>query len=99
MKKKIFILFITIIIFISIIIFIKNNDERYEMNAIPEKEAKYDENTRLYYVVDNFTGEIRAASYNEEELQIYIDNPNYDPDPIHINSTNIEDFMEGPKGE
>ena len=98
-NKKILIGIISavVLILIIVLIFNKNKKVKSETNNLSEVKANngvlFDEETGLYYLKNNETGEIIYASRHEEELQVYIDNPYYNPNPLAPKRTTLEDYM------
>lgn len=97
-KNKMIIIVISIIILVVIFgILIKNNNnkmkEQEKIQTKPKVESSYDEETGLYYVKDEKTGEIIGASQNEEDLEFYKENPDYNPNPLAPRSTSLQDFV------
>ncbi len=100
MNKKIIIIFSILILIIAILMifrFIKKET----VGEIPSNETssgkptvQFDENTGYYYVRDTKTGEIRGASQDEAELKIYIDNPDYDPDPFTRSPSDLNEYIQ-----
>ena len=72
---------------------INTKDEVNRNTVVQKGQVEYDENTGYYYVRDTKTGEIRGASRDEAELKIYIDNPDYDPDPLSSNPTDLQEYI------
>lgn len=65
-------------------------------NVISETQEgviKYDEETELYYIRDEATNEIIAASPYKEDLNFYKKHPDYKPDPFATRSTDLHDFL------
>ena len=101
MSKKILIMFISIILIILLVSFVINNkkdskskvsNEVASGNMTRKVESEFDENTSLYYIKDEKTGEILGASQDETDLKFYEENPDYNPNPLQKRSTNIEDY-------
>ena len=99
MNKKIIIIFSILILTVAILMIfgfrrkeIVGGSSSNE-TSLEKPTAQYDENTGYYYVKDSKTGEIRGASKDEAELKIYIDNPDYDPDPFTTNPSNLDEFI------
>lgn len=94
-KKLIIVIFLIIVIIFGIVIFKTNKvkDETQVDNEYSENDIKYDEETGLYYIKDEETGEIISASKDEAYLKIYIDNPDYNPNPLTQKSTSLQDFI------
>ena len=81
-KKIIYILLIIVILIIGIIVVInvRNNTKNQDNNT--QTGIQYNEETGEYYILDETTNEIKASSTDESGLQIYIDNPDYNPNPL-----------------
>ena len=101
MSKKFLMILISIILIVLIVLFtinnknskkLKENNETVSGNDSPKVESNYDENTSLYYVRDEKTGEIIGASQDETDLEFYKENPDYNPNPLQQRSTDIEDY-------
>ena len=100
MSKKFLVIFISIIIIVGFALILlnkKNNaievkDEITIESDTPKVESAFDENTSLYYIKDEKTGEILGASQDETDLKFYEENPDYNPNPLQKRSTNIEDY-------
>ena len=102
MKKEYIFLISIIVIFTIFIIVMKTKINKTatkdELNqntntVVQKSKIEYDENTGYYYVKDNKTGEIRGASQDEAELKIYVDNPDYDPDPLSSHPTDLQEYI------
>ena len=100
MSKKLLIILISILIILIITLFfikrnakIKDKSKIEIQNETSKIESNYDENTSLYYVRDEKTGEIIGASRDKEDLKFYEENPDYNPNPLQTRSTNIEDYI------
>lgn len=84
-KKVIILIVIALILIISVLVIVKNNKQNNQpQNAI--SEVQYDDENGVYYIKDEITGEIIANSTDESGLQMYIDNPDYNPNPLEIYS-------------
>lgn len=98
-KKQLTIIIIAVILIILITArLIINSRKKVNYETVPKLEvtqsqSKFDEDTGLYYLKDENTGEIIAASRDENDLQFYIDHPDYNPDPLTPRSKNLEDFL------
>lgn len=94
-KKQLIILIgIIIIILIAIIAFNrKKADVAQNKNNNSNVEISYDEETSLYYIKDEETGEIVSASYDETDLEFYKENPDYNPNPLAPKTTNLDDYI------
>ena len=81
-KKIIYILLIIVILIIGIIVVInvRNNTKNQDNNT--QTGIQYNEETGDYYILDEATNEIKASSTDESGLQIYVDNPDYNPNPL-----------------
>lgn len=82
-KLRILIIIIIIIILFAIVIISGKTKvvEKQVQNSTNRVELNYDNENKLFYVRDKETGEIRASSENEEDLQIFLDFPEYNPEP------------------
>lgn len=96
-KNKIIIVVCLVVLLVVVILF--NN--KHQKNVIEEKTLNdfqtdtnlgYDEETGLYYVRDELTQEIIWAGYNKEDMQFYLDHPDYNQNPLGSRSTNLQDF-------
>lgn len=77
MKNKKIILFIIIaIVIVVIFLFIRNRDIKVENNV--QTEINYNESEGMYEIRDE-NNEVIANSVDRATLQIYIDDPNYNP--------------------
>ena len=100
MSKKFLVIFISIIIIVGVaVILLNKKDNEIEVkdeitieSNTPKVESEFDENTSLYYIKDEETGEILGASQDETDLKFYEENPDYNPNPLQKRSTNIEDY-------
>lgn len=81
-KKIIYILLIVVILVIVGIVGIKFTKNKNAKENTNNTDIKYNEETGEYYILDENTNEIKASSTDESSLQIYIDNPDYNPNPI-----------------
>ena len=80
-KKVIILIVIALILIISVLVIVKNRKQNNKpTNAI--SEVQYDNENGVYYIKNEITGEIIANSIDESGLQIYIDNPDYNPNPL-----------------
>ena len=70
-----------LILIISVLLISKNKKTNNQsINTI--SEVQYDNTNDIYYIKNEITGEIIANSIDEGGLQMYIDNPDYNPNPI-----------------
>lgn len=74
-NKKLIILIVSIIIIIGIILFINKTNETVGKTST---EIKYNESDGMYEI-RNSNNEVIANSSDEAALQIYIDDPDYNP--------------------
>ena len=80
-KKVIILIIIVLILTISVLVIVKNKKQNNQpTNAI--SEVQYDNENGVYYIRNEVTGEIIANSIDESGLQMYIDNPDYNPNPL-----------------
>jgi len=98
MSKKIALLIVVVILAVVIILLVgsrnktkvlTNNETLDENNT----DIKLDDETGLYYIRDDTTGEIIHASYDESDLDFYQKHPDYNPNPLVPRSTNLNDFV------
>ena len=80
-RKIIYILLIAVILIIGIIIVVNIRKNKNQENMV-QTGIQYNEETGEYYILDEATNEIKASSTDESGLQIYIDNPDYNPNPL-----------------
>ncbi len=81
-KKIIILITIVLILIISVLVISKNKkSNKQPTNTI--SEIQYDDENGVYYIKNEVTGEIIANSIDESGLQMYIDNPDYNPNPIN----------------
>ena len=80
-KKVIILIVIALILIISVLTIVRNKTQNNQpANTI--SEIQYDDENGVYYIKNEITGEIIANSIDEGGLQMYIDNPDYNPNPI-----------------
>ena len=80
-RKIIYILLIIAILIVGVIVIVNiRNNTKNEGNT--QTGIQYNEETGEYYILDEATNEIKASSTDESGLQIYIDNPDYNPNPL-----------------
>lgn len=80
-KKVIILIVIALILIISVLTILRNKTQNNQpTNAI--SEVQYDNENGVYYIKNEVTGEIIANSIDESGLQMYIDNPDYNPNPL-----------------
>ena len=96
-KSLIGIISAVVLILIVVLVFNKSKKINNETDDISEAKTKdevlYDEETGLYYLKNDETDEIMYASRNKEELQVYVDNPDYNPNPLAPKKTTLEEYM------
>ena len=89
-KKVIILIAIILILIISVLAIVKNKKENNQQtNAI--SEVQYDNENGVYYIKNEITREIIANSTDESGLQMYIDNPDYNPNPLQSYSSTAEE--------
>lgn len=89
-KKIISLIVIILILIISVLVIAKNKKQNNQpTNAI--SEVQYDNENGVYYIKNEITGEIIANSIDESGLQMYIDNPEYKPNPLETYSSTTEE--------
>lgn len=80
-KKVIILIVMALILIISVLLISKNKKTNNQsINTI--SEVQYDNTNDIYYIKNEVTGEIIANSTDEGGLQMYIDNPDYNPNPL-----------------
>ena len=80
-KKVIILIAIILILIIFALVIVKNENKNIQpTNTI--SEVQYDNENGVYYIRNEVTGEIIANSIDESGLQMYIDNPDYNPNPL-----------------
>ena len=80
-KKVIILIVIALILIISVLTIVRNKIQNNQPANIIS-EIQYDDENGVYYIKNEITGEIIANSIDEGGLQMYIDNPDYNPNPI-----------------
>ena len=80
-RKIIYILLIVVILIIGIVVVVNIRKNKNQEN-IAQTGIRYNEETGEYYILDEATNEIKASSTDESGLQIYVDNPDYNPNPL-----------------
>ena len=80
-RKIIYILLIVVILIIGIVAVVNIRKNKNKGNTI-QTGIQYNEETGEYYILDEATNEIKASSTDESGLQIYVDNPDYNPNPL-----------------
>ena len=92
-KKGIILLDLIIVIIIGTYFIIKITEKnKIEASVETSSTVSYDEATKLYYIKNEVTGEIISASQNEDELEFYKDNPEYNPNPLQEKANSLEDY-------
>ncbi len=80
-KEVIILIAMALILIISVLLISKNKKTNNQLiNTI--SEVQYDNTNDIYYIKNEVTGEIIANSTDEGGLQMYIDNPDYNPNPL-----------------
>ena len=88
-KKVIILIVIALILIISVLTIVRNKTQNNQpANTI--SEIQYDDENGVYYIKNEITGEIIANSTDEGGLQMYIDNPDYNPNPLQSYSDKKE---------
>ena len=89
--KKVIILIVSVLmLIISVLVIVRNKKQNNQLtNAI--SEVQYDDKNGVYYIKNEITGEIIANSTDESGLQMYIDNPDYNPNPLQSYSSTSEE--------
>ena len=80
-RKIIYILLIVVVLIIGIVVVVNIRKNKNQENTI-QTGIQYNEETGEYYILDEATNEIKASSTDESDLQIYVDNPDYNPNPL-----------------
>lgn len=80
-RKIIYILLIVVVLIIGIVVVVNIRKNKNQENMV-QTGIQYNEETGEYYILDENTNEIKASSTDESGLQIYIDNPDYNPNPL-----------------
>lgn len=80
-NKKIYIIVLVAIIVILGIILISNKKVSSE-NVNTLINSNYDFETGNYYIINSVTNEVITEVRDEGEIQKYIDNPDYNPNPV-----------------
>ena len=89
-KKIIILIVIALMLIISVLVIVRNKKQNNQpINAI--SEVQYDNENGVYYIRNEVTGEIIANSTDESGLQMYIDNPDYNPNPLQSYSSTAEE--------
>ena len=89
-KKVMILIVIALILIISVLVIVRNKKQ----NNQPTKaisEVQFDNENGVYYIKNEITGEIIANSTDESGLQMYIDNPDYNPNPLETYSSTTEE--------
>lgn len=77
-RKYSLILLIILVIVIIFCIFILNKNKTQIAEQEENLEYKQDENTGEYIIYDEESGEEKIRVENESEIQMYLDNPDFD---------------------
>ena len=80
-KKVMILIVIALILIISVLTIVRNKIQNNQPANIIS-EIQYDDENGVYYIKNEITGEIIANSTDESGLQMYIDNPDYNPNPL-----------------
>ena len=99
MNRKYFCIIISFLISFIFIFLSKNKRMKSQdldgesSKILTLNDVQYDEESDIYYLEDEETGEIIGASKYKEDLQFYIDNPDYNPNPLNQRSSSIENYI------
>ena len=75
---------------ISVLTIVRNKTQNNQpANTI--SEIQYDDENGVYYIKNEITGEIIANSIDESGFQMYIDNPDYNPNPLETFSNTTKE--------
>lgn len=71
------------------------NQNSIQENPPIKISNSYDEETGLYYLKDESTGEIIYASEDENDpsFDFYIEHPDYNPNPLSPKKTRLEEYI------
>lgn len=95
MKRNILILVISIIILVIMILIISPNKKTENVQKeITNEDINYDEETNLYYIRDEETGEIVTASEDENSFDLYKQDPDYNPNPLIERKTDLQSYVQ-----
>ena len=89
--KKIIILVAIILILMIVVLVIAKNKKQSNQPINTISEVQYDNENGIYYIKNEVTGEIIANSIDGSGLQIYVDNPDYNPNPLLTYSSTVEE--------
>lgn len=89
--KKVKILIAMALILIISVLLISKNKKTNNQSINKISEVQYDNTNDIYYIKNEVTGEIIANSTDEGGLQMYIDNPDYNPNPLQSYSSVAEE--------
>ena len=94
-RKQLIIIVSIVILGIVIMGYQFNKKEKYSDKVMKEnvisENILFDEESGLYYLT-NEQGEIVAVSNDEQDLEFYIENPSYNPNPLNSLSTDLNDY-------
>lgn len=89
--KKVKILIAMALILIISVLLISKNKKTNNQSINKISEVQYDNTNDIYYIKNEVTGEIIANSTDEGGLQMHIDNPDYNPNPLQSYSSVAEE--------
>ena len=69
-----------------------NQDEKIQNEEI-KLNSNYDENTSLYYIEDEKSGEIISISRDEKDLEFYESHPDYNPNPLSSSQKDLNSYL------
>lgn len=81
--QNVIILIVIVLILIISVLVIGRNKKQNNQPTNTISEVQYDSENGVYYIKNEITREIIANSTDESGLQMYIDNPDYNPNPLH----------------
>lgn len=100
-RLKVIVGSVTIVILLMIFIIISKSRKTKSTNLISNNvvsDIQYDSQNSVYYITDKNTGERIGESEEEAGLQIYIDNPDYNPNPFGRDPDSTVEYTEPYRG-
>lgn len=89
-NKKIYIIIFTLLIVIFCII-LTINRKNTNKNTDTLVNTNYNFETGNYYIINSTTNEVITEVRDKGEIQKYIDNPDYNPNPLLTYSSTLEE--------
>lgn len=89
-KRTKILIIIVIILIILLLTFVRNQKQNKQIIST-KNNIQYDNENGIYYIKNEVTGEIIANSIDGSGLQIYVDNPDYNPNPLLTYSSTLEE--------